>query len=163
MLLAASSLSIEALTGIVAAVAGAVLSAIFVDIYVKIKATSKKAKERKRHEEEEEFREIITESLDKSLQPIETEISNVAKEVETVKNDVQTIKNKDIDLLKTANCDSLRNQLLAVYRHCKKQGYRTEQDVENFEYMYRSYKALGGNSFIVTIHNEFNEIDVHVD
>jgi hypothetical protein len=54
--------------------------------------------------------------------------------------------------------NSLRNDLLKYYYDCLKKGYRSEKDTHNFEGMYTSYIALGGNSFIKDeIYPKFHE------
>ena len=48
----------------------------------------------------------------------------------------------------------LRSDMLRMYyRHCESRTIR-QYEFENFEYEYKAYKALGGNSFIDKIHAE---------
>lgn len=50
----------------------------------------------------------------------------------------------------------LRSDMLRTYyRHCDRRTIR-QHEFENFEYEYKAYKALGGNSFIDKIHAEVN-------
>jgi len=125
---------------------GALAGAILVDIFVHIKSSSKKYVEKRKREEEAEHRAIIEDVLKEQLVDI--------------KQDLHSIKAEDLPALKEAVCDSLRNQLLAVYRHCEKLGYRTYEDSQNWEYMYASYIKLGGNTFIIALHDDFNELEL---
>lgn len=124
----------------------ALAGAIVVDIFVHIKTSGKKYLDKKKKEEEAEHRAIIESVLKEQLVDI--------------RQDLHEMKDEDLPAIKEAVRDSLRNQLLAVYRHCEKLGYRTVEDSQNWEHMYSSYVRLGGNSFIVSMHDDFNEIDL---
>lgn len=126
------------LNSVLLSVLGTLLGAIVMDVYVHIKVKSKKHLDKKKAEAETELKEVITQTIDPKLGKIQ----------------------EDIKVLKVAVRDSLRNQLLAVYQHCVKHNGRTVEETENWEYMYSSYTALEGNSFIVVLHDEFLELPV---
>ena len=133
---------------IIVSVASAIFGALAVDIYARVKAGSKKIMKKAKQEKDQELRQTITETLTAAFEPIREDIA-------IVKRDLNEIVTEDLPQLKRATRDSLRNQLLAVYRHCEKYGGRTLEDTENFEYMFKSYEALGGNSFITTVRDSF--------
>jgi len=135
------------------AVVGALLGAIALDIYVHIKNGSKKIIDKKKQESKQELADSVTAVLTPALEPIK-------RDIDELKASVDNIANTDIPQLKDASRDSLRNQLLAVYRHCANLEYRTEEDSENFEYMFESYTGLGGNSFIVSLHEAFRDLPI---
>jgi len=134
----------------------ALFGAIAVDIYVKIKYSSKKVIERKKKERDDELGRLISGVVKKELEPVKQEISQVKQEITIIKSD-------DINVLRTANRDSLRNQLLTVFRECQFKGYRTIEDIRNFEYMFDSYKNLGGNSFMINIAEQMEHIPPQID
>ena len=49
--------------------------------------------------------------------------------------------------------------LHTYYKHCESQTIR-QYELEDFIYLYRGYKALGGNSFIDRIESEIDEWEV---
>ena len=54
----------------------------------------------------------------------------------------------------------LRSSMLSTYyKHNTEDAWR-QFEAENFGYMYEAYKALGGNSFIDTIHEETKKWEV---
>ena len=102
--------------------ATALVSLIIKDVYVFIKKSSKKAIEKEKEKRKEALREVLQESWG----PLQ----------------------KNIDLLMEGTKAMLRNSLLENYRSCRRRGYRTKEDCENFLDMYEVYISLGGNSFI---------------
>lgn len=54
----------------------------------------------------------------------------------------------------------LRSDILRTYYHCYKTKRIRQYEAENLEKNYHAYKALGGNSFIDKIYNEYQEWDV---
>lgn len=158
----------------------ALFGAILVDIYTRVKQGSKKIVDLHKKEKEQNERELIADVVKEVMSPscsnlelikdklvtIETEVEGlkpIKDDVIEIKKEISNITNSDIPLLKCANRDSLRNQLLVVFRQCEEKGYRTTEDIRNFEYMFDSYKKLGGNSFMINIAEEFSHIDHKLD
>ena len=141
----------QALLAIIISVASAVFGAIAVDLYVHFKNKSKKAIEKRKEEKKEEFKEIVMPCIKDAIKPLGDKMSDVEKKVDNMADN-------DLPLLKQANRDSLRNQLFASYRHCAKLGYRSVEDTTNWDAMYDSYLALGGNGFIPELHDKFHAI-----
>lgn len=55
----------------------------------------------------------------------------------------------------------LRSEMLRIYYNAKDHDDRIRQhENENFELMYKAYKAMKGNSFIDKIHNEVQKMEV---
>lgn len=55
----------------------------------------------------------------------------------------------------------LRSEMLRIYYNAKDHDDRIRQhENENFELMYKAYKAMKGNSFIDKIHNEIQKMEV---
>ena len=136
---------------IVVAVASAVGGAIGLDIYLQIKNKGKKAKEKRKEEREEEFKSIAVPCIQDAIKPLTDDVAEVKKAVDN-------IADNELPLLKQANRDSLRNQLFASYRHCAKLGYRSVEDTTNWDAIYDSYVALGGNGFIHELRDKFHAI-----
>ena len=63
---------------------------------------------------------------------------------------------KLIDALK---CQLRHDMLHTYYKHRESQTIR-QYELEDFIYLYRGYKALGGNSFIDRIKSEIDEWEV---
>jgi len=141
----------EILVTILIAAATALAGAIAVDIYVHLKNKSKKAMERHKKEKQEEFKEIVVPCIEEAIKPLSDKMTDVEEKVDSMAEN-------DLPLLKQANRDSLRNQLFASYRHCAKLGFRTMEDTKNWEAMYDSYVALGGNGFMPEIKEKFMKI-----
>ena len=51
----------------------------------------------------------------------------------------------------------LRSDILRTYYHCCKTKRIRQYEAENLEKNYSAYKALGGNSFIDKIYDEYRE------
>lgn len=54
----------------------------------------------------------------------------------------------------------LRGAMLATYYKHNGEDKLRQWEAENFAYQYKAYKALGGNSFIDTIHKEVETWEV---
>lgn len=134
----------------------ALFGAILVDIYTRIKQGSKKIVEKKKAENKADLTATIKEIVKDELQPVKQSMTDI-------KNEITIIKVEDIKLLRAANRDSLRNQLLVVFRECQSKGYKTVEDTRNFEYMFESYKNLGGNSFMLDIAEQMKHIPSKVE
>lgn len=105
----------------------------------KIDSTSA-AKAAARSERQEEVREVVIEV------------------VEPVKEDVIKLK-ENSNINNTGTCAVLKDRLYQLFRYCAIQkGYTEAQDRENFENMYKSYHALGGNGVMTEIHDKFMHI-----
>lgn len=52
----------------------------------------------------------------------------------------------------------LRDRLLQAFRHYIEKGWADYDDRTNLENMYVNYEALGPNSVMETLYNEFNEL-----
>lgn len=62
-------------------------------------------------------------------------------------------KQQSNDILKESMKCSLRNDILDIYNHCKKNKTITLFEKQAIHYSYTQYKALGGNSFVDEIKN----------
>lgn len=136
---------------------------IIADIYLFFKMRGKKAIDKHKEEKELEQRKLIAEVVKEVMAPSCGNLQIIKDELVEVKREIDEIKTEDIKILKAANRDSLRNQLLNHWRQCKQKGYRTTEDIRNFEYMYESYTKLKGNSFILDIAKQFDELDTKID
>lgn len=136
---------------ILIAVASTVLGVAGTDLYVHFKNKTKKAVEKRKNEKKEEFKEVVMPCITEAIQPLSDKLTDVERKVDN-------IADNDLPLLKQANRDSLRNQLFASYRHCAKLGYRSVEDTTNWDAMYDSYIALGGNGFIPELYTKFHAI-----
>lgn len=58
-----------------------------------------------------------------------------------------------INLLNGMKCQ-LRSEMLRIHHQYKNSKQIRQYDLENFIYLYKAYKALGGNSFIDKIYKE---------
>lgn len=54
----------------------------------------------------------------------------------------------------------LRSDMLRIYYHNRKERTIRQYEFENFVFLYKAYKALGGNSFIDKIYEEVCELEV---
>ena len=66
----------------------------------------------------------------------------------------------EIELIKEGNRCQLRSNLLSIYYHCREFKTIRQYERENFDKLYRAYKALGGNSFIDDIYKEIRSYSV---
>ena len=119
------------------------------DIYSRAKLNGKKYKEHKKAEEDVRLKKIVTEVMQKENQDIK-------KDIEETKQIICDIKSDDIDILKKANRDSLRNQLYDMYDRCIE--YKTNSDIENEAEMFDSYKRLKGNHGCDDRHELFKKL-----
>lgn len=53
----------------------------------------------------------------------------------------------------------MRSEMLRIYYHHKEDKKLRQYEFENFEMLYKAYKALKGNSFIDKIHKEIETWD----
>ena len=75
---------------------------------------------------------------------------------------VKPLRNKMLGLDKLTDalkCQLRHDMLHTYYRHREGRTIR-QYELENFLYLYRRYKALGGNSFIDRIKSEIDEWEV---
>ena len=91
-----------------------------------------------RHNEEK-----IAQIISDKLSPIEDDIHKFGEQLTTQQQAIQA---------------GLRNDLIAVYHECKRNGYRSETDTKNYYDMLEAYHKLGGNSYIKDVTKEFEEI-----
>ena len=54
----------------------------------------------------------------------------------------------------------LHDSLLRSYHACKRQGYATSDDRDNFEQMYNQYHALGGNGVMKDVRDKFLALEL---
>jgi hypothetical protein len=109
------------------------------DIHNKKKEDSKQAKDSKKKELMDGVREVVKE------------------EVKPITDDVKDIK-KQLELSSAGTLASLRNDLLIQYRSCCDKGYRTNEDIKNWQDMLEAYHNLGGNSFITELNVLFGKL-----
>ena len=75
---------------------------------------------------------------------------------------IKPIRNKLLGLDKLTDaikCQLRHDMLHTYYKHRESQTIR-QYELEDFLYLYRGYKALGGNSFIDRIKSEIDEWEV---
>ena len=95
-------------------------------------------------EEQRRMEEMMNQRCDIQVQAIRTEMQPITASLNTLHESV---------------CSGLRDDLLNNYWRCHDwQKYRTGWDTENMEDLYKSYKKLGGNSFIDHLMEEFYKI-----
>ena len=138
-------------TAIFISVVSALGGAVVLDLYLHIKNRTKKAIDRRKKEKTEEYKEIVVPCIEDAIKPLNEKMTDVEAKVDIMAT-------TDLPQLKQANRDSLRNQLFASYRHCAKLGYRSVEDTTNWDAMYESYVALGGNGFIHELRDKFHAI-----
>lgn len=88
-----------------------------------------------------------------------SEITVIAAVVALV---IKPIRNKLLGLDKLTDaikCQLRHDMLHTYYKHRESQTIR-QYELEDFIYLYRGYKALGGNSFIDRIKSEIDEWEV---
>lgn len=123
---------------------GAVIQMFLKDKHDKRIQNSKEVKELKKKERQDEIKEVITEVVKEELDPLKEEVRVIKEQIEYGKEGTKA---------------SLRNDLLNCYYDCSKKGFRTNEDIMNWQAMLSAYYNLGGNSFIVQIDKIFNTID----
>lgn len=64
---------------------------------------------------------------------------------------------KSHDKLEISQQRQIKKDLLDMYRQAQKCDYVLIYELEIFNNLYDSYKALGGNSFIDEIHDKYND------
>lgn len=138
-------------TAIFISVVSALGGAVVLDLYLHIKNRTKKAIDKRKKEKTEEYKEIVVPCIEDAIKPLNEKMTDVEAKVDIMAT-------TDLPQLKQANRDSLRNQLFASYRHCAKLGYRSVEDTTNWDAMYESYVALGGNGFIHELRDKFHAI-----
>lgn len=107
-----------------------------------------------REEENNEKRTIaISNALEKSLEPINKRLDSIQ---ETLDEHGETLK-----VLSDSQCDMIRHKLLKIYDANKENREITQDELHSFEKLYKSYKALGGNSFIDKIKAKVDEFDIN--
>lgn len=65
-----------------------------------------------------------------------------------------------VAVLKLATQASLRNELRKKYKQCKKQGYATFDDRDDFDAIYNQYHALGANGVMTDCYNKFMSLEI---
>lgn len=65
-----------------------------------------------------------------------------------------------LDLIREGMKCLLRSDMLHIYYKHREQQTIRQYEYENFIFLYKAYKALGGNSFIDHIYNEVSEWEV---
>ena len=75
---------------------------------------------------------------------------------------IKPVRNKllGLDKLTDALKCQLRHDMLHTYSRHREGRTIRQYELENFLYLYRGYKALGGNSFIDRIKSEIDEWEV---
>ena len=119
---------------------GTIMQLFWKDRHEKRKQNSEEVKEQEKKERQEEIREVIKEEIT----PLRKEVKDIQQQLEINKEGTKA---------------GLRNDLLNSYYSCSKKGYRTNEDIMNWEDMTEAYYNLGGNSFIVEIDKIINSID----
>jgi hypothetical protein len=110
------------------------------DAYKRKKENSQKVKDAKKKEWMDGVRQAVKEETD----PIRVDIKDIKHQLEL--NSAGTLA-------------SLRNDLLDCYYECCDKGYRTSDDIKNWQDMLIAYHNLGGNSFITEINILFEKLD----
>lgn len=75
---------------------------------------------------------------------------------------VQPVRNRVLglnDVREGQRC-LLRSEILHTYYKYREQKTIRQYEYENAVYLYKAYKALGGNTFVDHIYNEINEWEV---
>ena len=75
---------------------------------------------------------------------------------------IKPLRNKVLGFDKLTDalkCELRHDMLHTYYRHREEKSIR-QYELEDFLYLYRGYKALGGNSFIDKIKSEIDEWEV---
>ena len=68
---------------------------------------------------------------------------------------VQILQNR---ALKNGMQAILRDRLLQCFQYCRRQGYATSDDRQNFENMYVQYHSLGGNGVMDDVRQKFFDL-----
>lgn len=105
-----------------------------------------------RSERQKEHEKLLTQLenliLDK-ITPHFEEIERINKE-----------QNEDIKLLKKSNLDMLRQNILYLYDHHKKEKKLTITEKEYLDELYNDYSAEGGNSYIHKIYKRMQDWEI---
>lgn len=67
---------------------------------------------------------------------------------------------ESVAVLRTATQASLRNELRKKYKTCKKQGYTTFEDRDDFDFIFNQYHALGANGVMTDCYNKFMALEI---
>lgn len=87
------------------------------------------------------------------------QITRLTELVEETKNQNES-QNKDMELIKNATLASTRNTLTYLSRKAREKGSVTSNDRENYDKMYQAYTALGGNSYVHRLYDEYMMMEV---
>lgn len=128
---------------------------IVADIYARIKLDGKKHVQKRKQERIEEIQEAIKDPIQKILDDYNPKLQKIEQTQNSISNRIRIMEDSDICVL--------RNGLLNSYTYCEKQGFRSTDDTESWMHMYESYKALGGNSFIDRLKQDFEKLPTEAE
>lgn len=115
-----------------------------------LKERSKKNQGLRKKEYQEATKALVKDVAVEAVAPI-------AEDQKVIKVEMQDIR-KDLAALKEGTQASLRNDLLKCFNHCKSQGYKTKEEMQDFIDMFKAYRGVDGNSFIMELNEEFKTI-----
>lgn len=79
-------------------------------------------------------------------------------QINTIKTEIAPLLSK-LNTIEDGTLAGLRDDLLNNFYRCRDwQKFRTDWDTQNMEDLYKSYKKLGGNSFIDHMMEEFYQV-----
>ena len=69
-------------------------------------------------------------------------------------------REEEADALREGMQAMLRDRILELYSHCKKQGFVNTYEARNMDHMYDAYHRLGGNGMITSVHEQFIKLPI---
>lgn len=113
-------------------------------------------KEKKRQDDHDKLVALQKAEEQRLMEEMMNQRCNI--QVQAIRTEIQPVVT-GLSELRESVCSSLRDDLLNSYWRCHDwQKFRTGWDTENMEDLYKSYKKLGGNSFIDHLMEEFYKI-----
>lgn len=120
-------------------------------------------RDEKREQEQKELTKMhyeqnerhIEEIFQEQIKPIQEEI----KEIKTTIDNNQVTSDAKDKILSDGVLAGLRNDIIKFNDSCKAKGFVTKRDVSNFNDMLKAYHALGGNSYVKAVEEEFNSLE----
>jgi len=112
---------------------------------------------RENKEERKELKELVEKIAKQNEEQYEM-IASQNQKIESLSEDMKSLKERQEQNSK-ADRDMLRDAMLRLYYNCYElKGWISVNDMENFQHMFESYIALGGNGMIPGIREKIMKL-----